>query len=73
MDYKAFFADVEEWIVQANQTTLRLGLGSDAFWEWVAESTAAICRKYNDNRLAIKQMMMMVEWLEEIDNKKKGR
>ncbi|SEU32480.1 hypothetical protein [Paenibacillus sp. NFR01] len=65
MDYGAFFADVQAWIRQANEAAARHGMQSAAFWEWVAGSTAAICWKYNDHRLAVKQMEMLVEWLEE--------
>lgn len=66
MDYKAFFADVEQWIQAANQTAVKVGMESPDFWTWVAESTSALCRKYNDHRLAVKQMITLVEWLEEV-------
>lgn len=66
MDYKALFADVESWIGQVNQTAMRSGMESPDFWAWASESAAAICRKYNDNRLVIKQMIMLIEWLEEV-------
>lgn len=66
MDYRAFFNDVLDWIGQANQAAARLGMQSQEFWVWVADSSSAICRKYQDNRLVIKQMMMLAEWLEEV-------
>lgn len=69
MDYKAFFADVLEWIGQANQAAMRYRMDNPEFWQWVADSTSAICMKFQDNRLAIKQMMMLVEWLEEVYEK----
>lgn len=72
MDYKAFFADVLDWIGQANQKASRLGMEKPEFWQWVADSTSAICKKYHDNRLVIKQMMMLVEWLEEALSNQKG-
>lgn len=73
MDYNAFFADVLAWIGQTNQAAVQYGLGTEGFWHWVADSTGALCRKYNDNRLAIKQMVMLVEWLEEVcDNRTRG-
>ncbi|MGX4583345.1 hypothetical protein [Paenibacillus chitinolyticus] len=68
MDYKAFFADVQEWILQANQAAAHFGLENSDFWAWAADSTAALARKYNDHRLAIKQMVMLIEWLEEVHN-----
>jgi hypothetical protein len=66
MDYKAFFWDVFMWTQQVNQEVLKLGMDSPEFWAWLADSTSELCRKYQDNRLAIKQMMMLVEWLEEV-------
>lgn len=65
MDYKAFFADVLDWIGQVNQAAVRFGMDKPDFWQWVADSCGAICQKYKDNRLVIKQMMMLVEWIEE--------
>ncbi|MFH5185745.1 hypothetical protein ACHHV8_25565 [Paenibacillus sp. TAB 01] len=72
MDYKAFFADVLDWIGQANQAAMKHGMESPDFWAWVTESTGGLCRKYQDNRLAIKQMMTLVEWLEEVYEARKG-
>lgn len=69
MDYKAFFSDVLAWIGQVNQEAAQHGMHSPAFWAWVADSSSAICRKYQDHRLAIKQMIMLVEWLEEVYDK----
>jgi hypothetical protein len=73
VDYNAFFGDVLAWIGQTNQAAVQHGLGSEGFWQWVADSTGALCKKYDDNRLAIKQMVMMVEWLEEVcENRTRG-
>jgi len=69
MDYKAFFADVEGWIAQANQAAVQHGMGSEVFWDWVTDSTSALAAKYENNKLAIKQMVMLVEWLEEFDRR----
>jgi hypothetical protein len=66
MDYKAFFSDVEMWIQQANQAAGRLGMENPEFWAWVADSSSSVCKKYQDHRLVIKQMMMLSEWLEEV-------
>ncbi len=66
MDYQAFYNDVVEWIGKANQAALQHGMQSENFWAWVALSAGEICAKYQDNRLVIKQMMMMTEWLEEV-------
>ncbi|MGG1878156.1 hypothetical protein ABDI30_11390 [Paenibacillus cisolokensis] len=73
MDYKAFFADVEAWIGQANHAAMRHGMDNPEFWQWVADSSGELCRKYQEHRLAIKQMMMLVEWLEEVYEKNSGR
>ena len=72
MDYQAFYNDVVAWIGQANQTAARFGMHSEQFWAWVADSCGAMCRKYQDNRLVIKQMIMLVEWLEEVFERSQG-
>jgi hypothetical protein len=74
VDYKAFFGDVERWIQEANHKAISLGMDSPDFWAWVADSTGGLCLKYQDHRLAIKQMMMLFEWLEEVyDSRRTGR
>ncbi|GEC93799.1 hypothetical protein [Brevibacillus brevis] len=65
MDYKAFYDDVVGWINQANQAAVMYGMHTEQFWAWVADSSAAISKKYRDNPLVIKQMLMLVNWLEE--------
>lgn len=72
MDYRAFFWDMYMWTQQVNQTATRHGMESEAFWAWVAESAAALSKKYQDNRLVIKQMVMMIEWLEEVYESRRG-
>lgn len=73
MDYKAFFADVAAWTQQVNGAASHYGMHSPDFWKWVADSAGALCLKYQDHRLAIKQMMMLVEWLEEVYEKQVGK
>jgi hypothetical protein len=73
MDYAAFYADVVEWINQANQAAFRLGMDSSDFWAWVADSTGELCKKYQENRLVIKQMIMLVEWMEEVYETRKAK
>ncbi|ASA22333.1 hypothetical protein [Paenibacillus donghaensis] len=73
MDYGAFFGDIQAWIGQANQAAAHYGMSHPDFWQWVANSSGAMCQKYQDHPLVIKQMMMLTEWLEEIyDNQQKG-
>lgn len=66
MDYKAFFADVLEWINQSNQLAMKYGMESPDFWSWVTRSTGELSNKYGNNPLVIKQMVMLHEWLDEI-------
>lgn len=66
MDYKAFFADVLEWINQSNQLAMKYGMDSSDFWSWVTRSTGELSNKYGNNPLVIKQMVMLHEWLDEI-------
>lgn len=66
MDYKAFYEDVVDWIQRVNQAASQHGMGSESFWAFIAQSCGEMCAKYQDNRLVIKQMMMMAEWIEEV-------
>ena len=66
MDYKQFFDDVYHWIGEANQMAVKSGMESQAFWLWVSESSSQLCQKYGEHPLAVKQMVMMFEWLEEV-------
>lgn len=45
MDYKAFFSEVVDWIMQANTMAVNHGMDSEVFWKWVMDSTAAISEK----------------------------
>jgi hypothetical protein len=72
MDYKRFFDEVVEWIGQANQMAVQHGIGSETFWTWVTNSSADICKRYDDNPLVIKQMMMLTEWLDEVLERSKA-
>lgn len=75
MDYKAFFADVADWINHCNQMAMRNGLDSDAFWRWVSTSLGEMCNKYDNNPLVNMQMTMLFQWLEGVyeSTKEKGK
>ncbi|MFD2703842.1 hypothetical protein ACFSVM_25765 [Paenibacillus shunpengii] len=72
MDYQAFYNEVVKWIAQVNQAAMKFGITSPDFWKWVADSSAEICARYQDNQLVIKQMIMLVEWLEEAFERQKA-
>lgn len=69
MDYQAFFADVANWIMQVNQQAATLGMHSDAFWNWVVTSSGELGSKYGNTDLVIKQMLMLIDWLEDVYKK----
>lgn len=66
MDYRALYDDVIDWIEQVNQAAAKYGMESSDFWMWVADSAGALSKKYQEHRLVVKQMVMLVEWLEEV-------
>lgn len=66
MDYKAFFAEVVEWISLVNQNAMKYGMDSDEFWQWVTKSMGEIGNKFNNNNLVVRQMAMLFEWLEDV-------
>ncbi|MDK8193757.1 hypothetical protein QP794_27105 [Paenibacillus sp. UMB7766-LJ446] len=71
MDYQGFFWDMFLWTQSVNDAARQFGMQNPDFWKWVADSAGAICAKYDDNRLAVKQMVMMIEWLEEVYEKQR--
>ncbi|WP_405100778.1 hypothetical protein [Oceanobacillus sp. FSL H7-0719] len=66
MDYAAFYQEVVAWINEANQKATTLGLQSNDFWLWVTRSSGEICDKHGNNKLVINQMLMLINWLEDI-------
>jgi len=66
MDYKAFYAEVADWILQVNQVAVQHGMDSIDFWNWVSSSMGQIANKYNNNKLVQKQMVMLFSWLEDV-------
>lgn len=66
MDYKAFYAEIAEWIIQVNHMAGQHGMDSDDFWKWVTNSIGEISNKYGNNKLVIKQMTMLFTWLDDI-------
>lgn len=66
MDYQQFYNEVVNWILSANQMAIQHGLESEAFWNWVMASSAEMCRRYENNPLVLKQMVMLFEWLDDV-------
>lgn len=73
MDYKSFFAEVTDWIMQVNQVAIQHGMDSDEFWNWVSRSMGGIANKYNNNKLVQKQMIMLFSWLEDVYEETKSK
>lgn len=69
MDYQAFYSEIANWIMQVNQQAATLGMQSHAFWDWVMTSSGELGNKYGNTDLVIKQMLMLIEWLEEVYKK----
>lgn len=69
MDYQAFYSEIANWIIQVNQQAATLGMQSNAFWDWVMTSSGELGNKYGNTDLVIKQMLMLIEWLEEVYKK----
>lgn len=65
MDYKAFYAEIADWINQCNQMAGTHGFDSDQFWSWSTKSMGELSNKYDNTKLVIKQMVMLYEWLDE--------
>lgn len=66
MDYNVFYAEIADWINQANKMAMKHGITSEQFWDWVSDSVAYMCNKYDNNQLVIKQMKMLASWLDDV-------
>lgn len=73
MDYKSFYGEIADWIMQVNQVAVQHGMDSTEFWTWVSSSMGKIANKYNNNKLVQIQMVMLFSWLEDVytETKKK--
>ena len=66
MDYKAFYAEIANWIMQVNEMAMKHSMESEAFWTWVSQSMGEISNKYGNNKLVINQMSMLFAWLDDV-------
>lgn len=72
MDYQKFYAEVAAWIHESNTQAIKHGLNSDVFWDWVVKSSGELCNRYNNEILVVKQMNMLIDWLEGVWQSQKG-
>ncbi|MEK4700379.1 hypothetical protein MKX47_12350 [Solibacillus sp. FSL R7-0668] len=72
MDYRTFFNEVATWIEQCNQMAMQHSMESQVFWKWVSDSIGELSKKYGNNQLVNKQLVMLFLWLEDVyaDTKK---
>lgn len=72
MDYQKFYNEVVAWIAEVNNKAVQYGLSSNQFWDWVMQSVGQFEIRYNNNELVIKQMVMLVEWLMDMEKRSRG-
>lgn len=72
MDYRSFFADVTEWMTESNNQIKQHSINSQEYWDWVVHSTGQLCNKYNNHELVIRQMSMLIGWLDDAFKKSEG-
>lgn len=72
MDYTVFYAEIAAWIQTANQNAVKMGFDSDEYWAWVFQSVGEFCNRYNNQELVIRQMTMLLCWLDDAWKKSKG-
>lgn len=63
MDYKKFYLEIADWIMQSNQTAMKYGMDSQDFWWWVMDSLTDIAERYGNNSLVLEQVSMLHKWL----------
>jgi hypothetical protein len=72
MDYKQFFGECADWVLEVNKQAVKYGMDSDKFWQWIVKSSTEICERYDNNKLVINQMAMLVDWVQDIYRQSKG-
>jgi hypothetical protein len=72
MEYKQFFGECAMWVLEVNKQAIKYGMDSDSFWQWIVQSSTQICERYNNNKLVINQMAMLVDWVQDIYRASKG-
>lgn len=66
MDFHIFYQDVIKWMEANNQMISKYSIQSDTYWDWVVKSSGYMCNKYDNHQLVINQMMMLMNYLENI-------
>ena len=64
MDYHAFYQDVIKWMDANNQMIAKYTIQSDQYWNWVIQTSGYMCNKYGNHPLVLKQMNMLIDYLE---------
>jgi hypothetical protein len=72
MDYKQFFGECAAWVLEVNKQAVKYGMDSDPFWQWIVKSSTEICERYDNKKLVINQMAMLVDWVQDIYRQSKG-
>lgn len=73
MDVDKFYSEVANWIKECNQMAIQHGMHSNYFWSWVMRSTGELSNKYGNNELVKMQIIMLVDWLNDIYERSKQR
>ncbi|HEM5625973.1 TPA: hypothetical protein U1711_000796 [Streptococcus suis] len=65
MNYIEFFEkEVPNWMRASNQKMQEVGFNTQPYWNWVVWSMAEISKKYDNDRLVMDQMGLILAWLE---------
>lgn len=64
MYYHAFYQDVIKWMDANNQIVAKYTIHSDQYWNWVIQTTGHMGNKYGNHPLVLKQMNMLIDYLE---------
>ena len=64
-DYRKFMNEVVDWIEAQEDAAQRYGFGSVEYFNWVFESSAKLCDKYENHPFALRQMRMVYEHIDE--------
>lgn len=62
MDYHAFLADLANWMDASNQKVQQLTFTSDAYWDWVMQSSGELCKRYGNHPLCLEIVSALLKY-----------
>ena len=71
MDYEKFHSEVTDWIHEVNDLVKKYGIENEKLWTGITYSINDMYKKYDNNELVRRQMLMLHDWIYDVMKKNK--